>query len=161
MPPLKENFYSCLTGETITEEEYALAHKVWDAAGCRNFGDYLGYYLRVDVVLLADVITEWTWRFGIINSVSLSGYAYDALLKMIINSLELISDPQLTCIIERSVRGGLTTCIRPFTVAKNSFVNPQSERGSFILYLDFNILYAAVMSKKLPYMKRQSSLQRG
>jgi len=112
------------------------------------------------VVLLADVITEWTWRFGIINSVSLSGYAYDALLKMIINSLELIADPQLTCIIERSVKGGLTTCIRPFTVAKNSFVNRTTTRKRKEAAVSYTWTSMVSMPHDRP-VTRPSSLQRG
>ncbi|XP_037774372.1 uncharacterized protein LOC119570884 [Penaeus monodon] len=160
LPPI-ENFYSSLTGETITEEEYAHAHKVWDAAGCHTLGDYMECYLRVDVGLLADVVTAWrsmlTEKYGLdmVNYVSLPGYAYDAFLKMTKTSLELISDPELAHKIQRSVRGGLTTCVRPFTVAKNTLVNPHhdplKEKSNFILYLDFNSLYASVMSEKLPF----------
>nr|XP_027227780.1 uncharacterized protein LOC113819787 [Penaeus vannamei] len=148
-------------GETVTEEEYAHALKVWNAAGCRTLGDYLECYLRTDVGLLADVITEWRsmlaekYDLDIVNYVSLPGYAYDAFLKMTKTNLELISDPELARKIEQSVRGGLTTCVRPLTVAKNSLVNPhhdpQKESSTYILYLDFNSLYATVMSEKLPY----------
>jgi len=160
LPPI-EKFYSSLTGETVTEEEYAHALKVWNAAGCRTLGDYLECYLRTDVGLLADVITEWRsmlaekYDLDIVNYVSLPGYAYDAFLKMTKTNLELISDPELARKIEQSVRGGLTTCVRPLTVAKNSLVNPhhdpQKESSTYILYLDFNSLYATVMSEKLPY----------
>lgn len=90
-----------------------------------------------------------------VNYVSLPGYAYDAFLKMTKAELELISDPELARKIERSVRGGLTTCVRPYTEANNPLVNPgfdpEKEKSSYLLYLDFNSLYATVMSEKLPY----------
>ncbi|XP_063595417.1 uncharacterized protein LOC134772380 [Penaeus indicus] len=150
-----------LTGDTVTQEEYDNALKVWEAAECRTLGDYADCYLRADVGLLADVLSEWRstlvkkYDLDMVNYVSLPGYAYDAFLKMTKAQLELISDRELARKIERSVRGGLTTCVRPHTVANNPLVNPcfnpEKEQSTYILYLDFNSLYATVMSEKLSY----------
>ena len=38
--PEKEKFYSSLSGQGITDEEYAHAKQVWETVGCRNLGDY-------------------------------------------------------------------------------------------------------------------------
>ena len=39
--PDKENFYSKLNDEHITDEEYAHAQAVWEAFECKTLGDYL------------------------------------------------------------------------------------------------------------------------
>jgi len=97
----------------------------------------------VDVGLLADVLIEWRsmlltkYSLDMVNYVSLPGYAYDAFLKMTKAELELISDPELARKIERSVRGGLTMCVRPYTAANNPLLNlgfdPVKEKSSYLL----------------------------
>jgi hypothetical protein len=53
--PLKEAFYSRLTEEGISDDEYHRALEVWEALGCQTFKDYHDFYLKTDVLLLADV----------------------------------------------------------------------------------------------------------
>ena len=38
--PEKEKFYSSLSGQGITDEDYAHAKQVWETLGCRNLVDY-------------------------------------------------------------------------------------------------------------------------
>ena len=54
LPP-KASFYSKLTGEHISDEDYAHAQKVWEAFCSQNMGDYCDLYCGTDVLLLADV----------------------------------------------------------------------------------------------------------
>ena len=53
--PEKEKFYSSLSGQGITDEDYAHAKQVWATTGCRNLGDYHDLYVETDTLLLADV----------------------------------------------------------------------------------------------------------
>ena len=53
--PKREDFYSLLTDEEISEEEYAHAGKVWETFGIENMGQYHDLYLKSDVLLLADI----------------------------------------------------------------------------------------------------------
>ena len=53
--PEKEKFYSSLSGQGITDEDYAHAKQVWQALGCRNLSDYHNLYVETDTLLLADV----------------------------------------------------------------------------------------------------------
>ena len=57
--PKREDFYSLLTDEGITEEEYGHAIKVWETFGIENMGQYHDLYLKSDVLLLADVIQNF------------------------------------------------------------------------------------------------------
>ena len=54
LPP-KEAFYSKLSGEHISEADYAHAQKVWGPLDATPWGDYHDLYNRTDVLLLADV----------------------------------------------------------------------------------------------------------
>ncbi|VDI78522.1 Hypothetical predicted protein [Mytilus galloprovincialis] len=58
LPP-KEAFFSTLTGEHISDEDYAHAQKVWEAFGCKTMRDYHDLYLETDVVLLTDVFENF------------------------------------------------------------------------------------------------------
>ena len=50
----REDFYSQLQEEGISDEDYAHAQKVWDVIHCNVFGEYHDLYLKTDVLLLAD-----------------------------------------------------------------------------------------------------------
>ena len=51
----KEAFYSKLSQEGISDEDFTHGQKVWETFGCTTLGDYHDLYLRTDVLLLADV----------------------------------------------------------------------------------------------------------
>ena len=55
LPPI-DAFYSSLSEETITPEEYARAQKVWREFNIENMQQYHDLYLNFDVLLLADVL---------------------------------------------------------------------------------------------------------
>ena len=44
--PKREDFYSVLTDEGITEEEYEHAIKVWETFGIENMGQYHDLYRK-------------------------------------------------------------------------------------------------------------------
>ena len=54
LPP-KEEFYSILTDEGISDEQYQHAQKVWNTFNMRTMGEYHDLYLKSDIPLLADV----------------------------------------------------------------------------------------------------------
>ena len=58
LPP-KNEFYSSLTGNGITDEDYAHAKDVWEVFGCQNLGDFHNVYVATDVLLLADVFKNF------------------------------------------------------------------------------------------------------
>ncbi|XP_020299144.1 uncharacterized protein LOC109863310, partial [Pseudomyrmex gracilis] len=86
LPP-REAFYSSLTGETVTESEYAHATNVWQRFNIDNLGSYSDLYLKTDVLLLADVLEifcrECLASYGLdpARYYTLSGYTWDAMLK--------------------------------------------------------------------------------
>jgi DNA polymerase type B, organellar and viral len=53
--PSREDFYSRLTEENVSEDQYQYAQRVWREFGCKNMGQYHDLYLTTDVLILADV----------------------------------------------------------------------------------------------------------
>jgi len=60
LPSDPDSWKSDLTGgDKITLEQIAEAQQLFDSAGCRNLGDYLRAYLKLDVVILYRATQEW------------------------------------------------------------------------------------------------------
>ncbi|XP_020296617.1 uncharacterized protein LOC109861395 [Pseudomyrmex gracilis] len=57
--PLHEAVYSLLTGETVTESEYAHATNVWRQFNIDNLVSYSNLYLKTNVLLLSDVLENF------------------------------------------------------------------------------------------------------
>ena len=52
--PSKNDFYSILNKEHITDEQYQHAQNVWKTFKLKSMGDYHDLYLGSDVLLLAE-----------------------------------------------------------------------------------------------------------
>ena len=157
LPP-KASFYSKLTGEHISDKDYAHARNVWDVFGCQSMGDYCDLYCRTDVLLLADVFE--TFRKTCMGQYSLDpahyytspGLSWDALLKKTGVELELLTDYDQHLFIEKGLRGGISMVSKRYARANNHLIEgyDSSKPNTHILYLDANNLYGWAMSQPLP-----------
>ena len=57
--PSREEFYSILTDESISDAQYQHAQKVWDTFNMRTMGDFHDLYLKSHILLLADVFENF------------------------------------------------------------------------------------------------------
>ncbi|KAL9963656.1 hypothetical protein ACROYT_G027183 [Oculina patagonica] len=57
--PTKEDFYSILNNEHITDNDYKHVKKVWKTFKLKSMGDYHDLYLQSDILLLADVFENF------------------------------------------------------------------------------------------------------
>ena len=157
LPP-KEAFYSKLTDEHISVEDYTHAQKVWNAFDCRTLGDYTDLYCRTDVLLLADVFETFRKtcqkQYGLdpAHYYTSPGLSWDALLKKTRVELELLTDYDQHLFIEKGMRGGISMVSKRHARANNPAIKgyDPEKPNSHILYLDANNLYGWAMSQPLP-----------
>lgn len=60
-----DKFYSSLTKEGISQEEFKHSVKVWQYFGIKNFGEWHDLYLKLDVLLLTDIfgiLEIYVWK---------------------------------------------------------------------------------------------------
>jgi hypothetical protein len=114
LPP-KSRFFSSLTNENISDADYGRAQNVWNTFSMKTMRDYHDLYLKTDVLLLADVMENFRkvcrTNYGLdpLWYYTAPGLAWDATLKLTKVKLELISDPDMYLLIERGIRGGIST----------------------------------------------------
>lgn len=158
--PEKNNFFSKLSNSHISDEDYKQATDNYINLECKNFGDYHDYYLKTDVLLLADVFEKFR-NISIVdyglepcNYVSLPSYAWDACLKMTEATPALLSDLSMVELFEDGRRGGVSLIASSrHEVANNKYMSnfDKNKESSFIWYGDANNLYGGCMMQKLPY----------
>ena len=157
--PKKEDFYSLLTDEDISDDDYQHAIDVWNTFDIQNMGEYHDLYLKSDILLLADVFENF--REGCLEYYGLDpthyittpGLSWDAMLKMTSTNLELITDIDMLLFVEKGMRGGISYIANRHARANNKymkFYNPEDDT-TYIIYLDANNLYGWAMIQPLPY----------
>ena len=157
LPP-KEEFYSKLNDEDISDEDYQQAINVWNTFGCKTIKDYHDLYLKSDVLLLADVFENFRktclkhYKLDPAHYYTSPGLAWDACLKTTGQNLELLSDYDMLMMFERGIRGGITHISKRYAEANNKYMKDydSSKESSYIQYLDANNLYGWAMSQNLP-----------
>ena len=158
--PAISAFTSDLTGQGITEGEYAFAQKVWHVFNCKTLQDYMEVYLLADVLLLADVYENFRTRC--LGSYQLDPAHYfstphltlDAFLKSSKMTLDLLSDVNAYRLFTHGLRGGLSLVCHRYSQANHPQIRETFDPASipsYIYYLDANNLYGKCMTWPLPY----------
>ena len=153
-----EAFYSSLNDEGISEAEYEHANRVWDKFNCANLGDYSDTYLRIDVILLADVFENFqnlslhAYKLDPVWVYSTPGLAWNAMLKQTRVQMELFSDYSMYLFCEAGIRGGCCFASERYAKANiPSAVDFDETKGpNHLFYIDANNLYGHSMSSPLP-----------
>ena len=157
LPP-KEEFYSKLNDEDISDDDYQHAINVWNTFECKSIRDYHNLYLKSDVLLLSDVFENFRktclkhYKLDPVHYYTSPGLAWDACLKEKGQKLQLLHDYDMLMMFERGIRGGITHISKRYAEANNKYMknyNPDEE-SSFIQYLDASNLYGWAMSQQLP-----------
>ena len=156
LPP-KKSFYSKLTGEGISDEDYQHGLTVWKEFEIKTMKDYLELYNETDVLLLADVFENFraicleNYKLDSAHYFTTPGLTWDAASKVTGINLELLSDIDMLLMIEKGIRGGVSMISNRYSKANNKYTefNP-SEPSKYFQYLDANNLYGGAMSMKLP-----------
>jgi hypothetical protein len=177
LPINKEEWYSTLGDKHIKDSDLEFAKKVYNHFKCKNFGEYHNLYLKMDTILLKDVIDNFrktsyeNYRLDPVYYFSAPGLSNAASLKFTGQELGLLKDRDTYEIYEKGVRGGPSMVPHRHAIANNCYFYDEKsgkvikltkekamEKGiwnskkhiSFILYLDANNLYGWAMSQSLP-----------
>ena len=156
--PDKNDFYSKLKEEDITDENYAQAKKVWEVFEIKNRGEYHDLYVQCDTLLLTDVFDNFRdkcikiYELDPVHFVSAPGLAWQACLKKTKVNLELLTDTDILLMVEEGIRGGMCQAVYRYAKANNKYMKnyDKSIKSLYIEYLDANNLYGWAMSQKLP-----------
>ena len=156
--PSKEEFYSILNDEDITDDQYKHAQNVWNTFNLKNMGEYHDLYLKSDILLLADVFENFRktclqyYKLDPCHYFTSPGLSWDAMLKMTDIKLELMTDIDMFQFIEKGMRGGTSYIANRYGEANNKYMKTYDEKApsKYIMYLDANNLYGWAMSQYLP-----------
>ena len=156
--PTKEEFYSILNNEHISDEDYSHAQKVWNTFQLQTMGEYHNLYLKSDILLLADVFENFRktclqyYKLDPCHYFTSPGLSWDAMLKMTNIQLELMTDIDMFQFIEKGMRGGISYIANRYGKANNRYMKEYDQKApsKYIMYLDANNLYGWAMSQYLP-----------
>ena len=156
--PTKEEFYSILNNEHITDEDYSHAQKVWNTFQLQTMGEYHNLYLKSDILLLADVFENFRktclqyYKLDPCHYFTSPGLSWDAMLKMTNIQLELMTDIDMFQFIEKGMRGGISYIANRYGKANNKYMREYDEKepSKYVMYLDANNLYGWAMGQYLP-----------
>ena len=156
--PTKEDFYSILNNEKISDEDYQHVQNVWNTFSLKNMGDYHDLYLKSDILLLSDVFENFRktcleyYKLDPCHYFTSPGLSWDAMLKMTNIKLELMIDIDMFQFIEKGLRGGISYIANRYGKANNKYMKDYNNKkpSKYIMYLDANNLYGWAMSQYLP-----------
>ena len=149
----------------ISDKDYNHGQEIWDAIKKHKKTDITLYdihafYLMTDVCLLSDI---WVWfhntiklDFGLdaTNFVSGAGLCYRAALKMGETDLELLTNHSHYLTFEGMLRGGFVSVVKRHVKCNNIHLKEKYKKDQldkFLIFLDFNSLYAEQLCRALPY----------
>ena len=134
-------FESLLTGK-IAPKDFEHSKKLYDV-NCSKFRDWHVHYLEMDVLILLDSLLFWQGtlhtEFGVdlLRCHSLPSCAKYSMLNHSRVSLKMITDPSISDLFAKSIKGGLcVTSLRSYRVKDQS--------AQSIRYFDIKSLYASI-----------------
>ena len=160
MLPPKEDFYSKLSQQHISDVDYEFAKEVWHKLKIKNLGEYSDVYLKTDVTLLADIFERFRtlclqdYDLDPLHYFTAPNFSWSAMLKKTGVVLDLLDNADMLLFFEKSIKGGISSVFHRYAKANNPYLSDSydpSEETSYLMYLDANNLYGWAMSEPLPY----------
>ncbi|XP_068994038.1 uncharacterized protein [Neodiprion pinetum] len=156
--PAKAHFYSRLTYSNIRDADYKHAKTVRGIFHLESLGGHSDSYLKINVLLLADIFENCCascfkiYDVDPLHYYTAPGLAFDAMLKHTNVNLQILDNPEMVLFIEKAIRGGVAQCFNRHARANNRFMGKHFDSSnvkSYLTYFDVNSLYGAAMSVHL------------
>ena len=131
--PEKDEFYSNLNMEEITDADYMHGKRVCKDFEIKNLGGYHDLYLKSDISLLADVFEKFRkvcleiYELGPEKSLLAPGLEWQAALKNTEVKLELLTDIDMLLIVEKAIIGGICNAIHRYAKANKKYTKGYNE----------------------------------
>ena len=149
--PEKEDFYSHLNMEDVTDADYAHAKKI---RVCKDFeikslGEYHNLYVQSNTLLLAHVFENFRnkcleiYELDPAKFLSAQGLAWLAALKKTKVKLDPLTCIDMLLMVEKGIRGGICHSIYRYAKANNKYMKDcdKNKESSYLQYWDVNNLY--------------------
>ena len=154
----KEDFYSHLNMEDITDANYVHAKRACKDFDIKNLGDYHVLYVQSDTLLLADVFEKFRnmcleiCKLDPAKFISAPELAWQAALKKAKVKSDLLADINMLLMVEKGIRGGTYHSIYRCGIAYSKYMKDydKNKESLYIQYWDVNNLYGWAMSQKFP-----------
>ena len=145
--PAYEDFQNSLAG-LPSREDYSNALKYFNSK-CKTFRDYHLYYLKSDVLILADGLAKFsamihdTTGIYLTRAVSIPQASYAGLWRENKAEVPYIVDPAMYDICKNACKGGLNIVAKCITEVTNHL-------QEHVMYWDIKSVYPKAMSEPLP-----------
>ena len=126
--PDKYFFYSELYLKDTTDKDYAHDQKVFEEFNLKNLDDYHDLYVLSDTLLLSDVFENFRdkcieiYELDPAHFLSAQGLAWQACLKKTEVELQLLTDYDMSLMVEKGIRGGMCQAIHRYVKANNKYM---------------------------------------
>lgn len=97
--PSREKFFSSLTNETVSQEDWERGSLFYEKLGCKNLMSYVNFYLATDIVWLTDacesfrdMTMEYYGLDALGHYITLASFSLDAALYTTRTKIELVED---------------------------------------------------------------------
>ena len=159
LPPI-DKFYSRLTGESISNDDYHHAKNVFERFLCKDLGDYTDLYVLTDTLLLSDVIegfrtkTYNNFKLDPVYYTSTPSLSLDCALKYTKSEFDILDTEAKSNFVDESIIGGYSAAHSCYALSNNRLIPhkyDEKKKDSYIVYLDANNLYGCGLRGLLPY----------
>ena len=124
----KEDFYSHLNMEDITDADYAYTKRLCKDFEIKNLGEHHDLYIQSDTLLLGDVLENFRnmcleiCELDPVKFLSAPGLAQQAALKKTKIKLDLLTDIDILLVVEKGIRGGICHSIYRFAKGNKKYM---------------------------------------
>ena len=145
----KEEFYSNLNMENITDADYIDTRRVCKDFETKHVGKYHDLYLRSDTLLSADILENFRkiclkiYHLDPVKFPSAFGLAWKSAFKKTKINLELLTNIDMLLMVEIGIRRGICHAIQRYAKANNKHMKDydKNKDSSYLKYWEVNNLY--------------------